>query len=83
MKRIGTVSGWTRTFGPLEIAFEWDCGPDLTITFFGRRTHIIGLWWSAYPVLGGAKPYTIADLYRDSPTTSPFSKMVDKGEGVS
>ena len=46
---------WTRTFGPLEIEFEWDHGPDLTITFFGRRTHIIGLWWSAYPVLGGAR----------------------------
>ena len=41
--------------GPLEITFEWDHGPDLTITFFGRRTHIIELWWSAYPVLGGAR----------------------------
>ena len=30
------------TIGPLEVTFEWDHGPDLTITFFGRRTHIIG-----------------------------------------
>lgn len=43
-----------KAVGLLEIEFEWDHGPDLTITYFGRRTHIIGLWWSAYPVLGGA-----------------------------
>ncbi len=41
--------------GPLEIEFEWDHGPDLTIVFYGHRTHIVSASWSAYPVLGGAK----------------------------
>ena len=39
--------------GPLEIEFEWDHGPDLTIVFYGHRTHILSASWSAYPVLGG------------------------------
>ncbi len=41
--------------GPLEIEFEWDHGPDLTIVFYGYRTHIVSASWSAYPVLGGIK----------------------------
>ncbi len=41
--------------GPFEIEFEWDHGPDLTIVFYGHRTHIVSASWSAYPVLGGAK----------------------------
>jgi hypothetical protein len=41
--------------GPLEIEFEWDHGPDLSIVFYGHRTHILSASWSAYPVLGSAK----------------------------
>lgn len=39
--------------GQLEIDFEWDHGPDFTIVFYGKRTHILSTSWSAYPVLGG------------------------------
>ena len=40
----------------IDLEFDWDRGPEITITIFAKRTHIIGIYWSAYPVLGGAKP---------------------------
>ncbi len=41
---------WRR--GPLELEVEWDHGPDLSLIFYGHRTHILSGSWSAYPVLG-------------------------------
>ncbi len=50
----------------LEIEFEWDHGPDLTIVYYGHRTHIVSASWSAYPVLGGAKdPFAPAFEFRN------------------
>ena len=45
----------------IDLEFEWDHGPDITLTVFTRwRTHILGLYWSAPQVLGG-KPDNLAD----------------------
>ncbi len=65
--------------GRLDIEIEWDHGPELWVTVYGRRTQIIMLSWNAYPVL---KPYTIEDLYRDSPTETPFRDMVETKDGT-
>ena len=40
----------------IDFEFEWDHGPDITIVFYAKRTHILSMSWNAYPVLGGAKP---------------------------
>ncbi len=71
---------WRR--GAFELEVEWDHGPDVSIIFYGHRTHIFGLSYNAYPVLGGIKQYTIEDLYRDSPTETPFRKMVEAKDGI-
>lgn len=35
----------------IELEFEWDHGPDITLVIYGRRTHIATVAWSSYPVL--------------------------------
>ncbi len=66
--------------GRLDIEISWDHGPELWITVYGRRTQVFMVSYNAYPTLGGVKPYTIEDLYRDSPTETPFRKMVESGD---
>lgn len=62
--------------GPLEIEFEWDHGPDLTIVFYGHRTHILSASWSAYPVLGGRPALRKDDLYDPPHFWGPLERMV-------
>ncbi len=74
---------WRR--GAFEIEVEWEHGPSVDIIFYGHRTHIFEISYNAYPVLGETMPYTIEDLYRDSPTETPFREMVpwdDPGHDV-
>ena len=40
----------------IDLEFEWDHGPDLTLVIYAKRTHILSVSYSAYPVLGGANP---------------------------
>ncbi len=73
---------WRR--GAFEIEVEWDHGPDVWIIFYGRRTHIFGISYQAYPTLRSAsEPHFIGVLdeiwkrvYADSPTETPFREMV-------
>jgi hypothetical protein len=80
---------WRR--GAFEIEVEWDHGPDVWITFYGHRTHMFGISYVAYPVLSAPKRRPIdyespnflgvldrmwKQVYADSPTETPFMKMV-------
>lgn len=38
----------------IELEVEWDHGPDITLVIYAKRTHILTVAWSSYPVLGGA-----------------------------
>ena len=40
----------------IELEFDWDHGPDITLVIYGRRTHILTIAWSSYPVLGSSQP---------------------------
>ncbi len=72
--------------GPLEIDFVWDHGPDLTIVFYGHRTHIVSASWSAYPVLAGPKdpvdpPHFWGQLERMvyNITHDPLTEAIEEG----
>jgi hypothetical protein len=70
--------------GAFEIEVEWDHGPDVSLIFYGHRTHIFSISYVAYPTLRSAsEPHFIGVLdrmwkqvYADSPTETPFREMV-------
>ena len=35
----------------IELEFEWDHGPDISLTIYGRRTWMFSISLAAYPVL--------------------------------
>lgn len=67
---------WRR--GAFEIEVEWDHGPDVWIIFYGRRTHIFGISYQAYPVLGG-RP---ALLPWDDPNRNIVADMTDAAKEI-
>ncbi len=81
---------WRR--GALEIEVEWDHGPDVSIIFYGHRTHILSASWSAYPVLAGPKdpvdpPHFFGPLDRMVKaayefTHDPLNEAIEEAGGV-
>jgi hypothetical protein len=65
-----------------ELEFDWDHGPDITLVIYAKRTHILTIAWSSYPVLGGAKPLDLTIDEITNPVTIKNSQWFGPWFGI-